>query len=172
MKKQQNIIDKIALKMSCVGKFFRDMNQEVSDDAIISEIEAVEDLELTDQYGRTLLHNAVLTERFAVVEYLVTQGAKVNTHDAKGNTPLHFAAQRGNVKLIDYLIKQGAEVNAVDSNGNTPIPTGRIWPIEVYEILVDNGVDPTIKNNFGVSAMDAFAAYPDIIAVFSKSINK
>lgn len=50
----------------------------------------------TDDFNRTPLHQAILSDGVTVCEYLLLNGAKSNVTDAKGTTPLHMATQRGN----------------------------------------------------------------------------
>ena len=61
-----------------------------------------------DKWGYTLLHDAVVAERLKIVEYLLQQGADVNTKNLEGSTPLHDVAYKGRVELVRFLLIKGA----------------------------------------------------------------
>jgi len=54
------------------------------------------------------------------LEYLITQGANINTKDNIGRTPLHYAAARSDISVVKFLVSKGAKVNATDRNGEYP----------------------------------------------------
>lgn len=55
------------------------------------------------------------------LEFLMQQGADVNTADQDGELPLHLAVSSGNVKLAKRLIIVGADVNISNAAGSTPL---------------------------------------------------
>src|SRR5215218_460113 len=58
----------------------------------------------------TLLHEAVIAENLAIIEYLVGEGIDVNEcgHSITGGAPLEMAAARGNLTVVKYLLEHGA----------------------------------------------------------------
>lgn len=85
MRRKKNIIDDIALRM----RF-----EEVSDDAIIAMIqEYVQDLEMGDRDGRTLLLHAAFLNRRSVTEWLVEQ-AQTSMRKMKWVSRLFTARRR------------------------------------------------------------------------------
>lgn len=58
------------------------------------------DLSITDQFGRTPLHNAILGRHSLVVELLLSGGADVRVKDERGDTPLHTAVRIGDEKIL------------------------------------------------------------------------
>ena len=50
--------------------------------------------------GNTLLHEAIQAQNIHFVNYLIDNGADVNTTDSSGWTPLHFACQYGDMKIV------------------------------------------------------------------------
>jgi ankyrin repeat protein len=77
--------------------------------------------------GRTPLHCAVLqNQSVAVVEYIISQGASVNSRTKKGNwTPLHLAtAKKVSVEIFACLLSHGADVNAKGDYELTPLAMG------------------------------------------------
>jgi ankyrin repeat protein len=77
-----------------------------------------------DELGKTPLHYAVLGEHFAVIDYLLRNGADLNAHDERmiGDTPLGEAASTCSLKMARLLVESGADptvrgwmqLNAVD----------------------------------------------------------
>lgn len=76
-------------------------------------------LAITDDDGRTLLHNAVSGGNMELVQFLLSSGAvnDVNQADEAGWTPLHTASSSGNTPAVAKLLEHGANVNVVTSNG-------------------------------------------------------
>lgn len=163
MRRKKNIIDDIALRM----RF-----EEVSDDAIIAMIqEYVQDLEMGDRDGRTLLLHAAFLNRRSVTEWLVEHGANINAQDEMGFSALHGATQERNIEMVSYLLQHGANVNIQDKWGNNPIlRIDLATPHELLRILLENGADTNMKNNYGVSCRDAYIAYPDLLKLFDEYI--
>ena len=153
MKKSK--IHPIVLKMGCTEKLMPDPAYLVPDDNIIIMLSTVDNINLQDAEGKTLLIYAALYERYEVIKYLLAQNADVQAQDKNQYTALHFAVQTNNVNTIKLLIEAGANVNAKEKFGNSPLmKCNNNTPKEVIEILLNNGADPTLKNNFGVSAAD------------------
>ena len=153
MRRKKNIIDDIALRM----RF-----EETTDDEIITLIsENVQDLEMGDCTGATLLWHAAFLNRRKVVEWLIGRGANINTQDENGFSALHIATQEKHIDMVSYLLQNGANVNIQDKFGNTPIMrTDRSTPPELLRILLENGTDVDIKNIAGVSFRDITIANP------------
>lgn len=58
----------------------------------------------------------------AVVQALLTAGAKVNTKSRLSRTALHIAAEMGHVDIVTLLLQQdGIQFASKDSRGNTPL---------------------------------------------------
>ena len=110
-----------------------------------------------DRSGRTPLHYAACDNLESEVIRLVNEGADVNARDDAGWTPLHFAAQSKAARIAEILLNHGAQVNAMDANGNTPLSNavfGYIGNGETIIVLRRFGADPTLKNSYGVSALE------------------
>jgi hypothetical protein len=77
---------------------------------------------LKDELGRSALMLAVQKGNFALANYLVNQGCKVNGGDnLKNYTALHYAALYNHCRLLKYLLSRRADVSAQDNEGNFPI---------------------------------------------------
>lgn len=128
--------------------------------AIRSIVAAGEDMNATDEDGRTPLMHAILAEDAdtKTVGLLVELGADVNVHDGGQNwTSLHFAARDQQADIVLALIESGANVEPIDCFGNTPlwrcVMECQVDPA-VVKILLEHGADPTRKNHHGASPLD------------------
>ena len=59
--------------------------------------------------------------RCEVVDYLLTEGAKVDAQDDGGLIPLHNACSFGHAEVVNVLLKHGADPNARDNWNYTPL---------------------------------------------------
>jgi ankyrin repeat protein len=91
-----------------------------------------------------------------MLRYFVEHGMDVNLKTAAGNTALNVALNNGSVNIVRYLLEQGADVNARGRNGDTPIYRALkvVNPEFVALLLAHDGIDFSIKNDKGESAMD------------------
>lgn len=109
----------------------------------------------------TLLDLAIKHGKDNMIKLLVNSGADVNSETDIGVIPLNYAVQNNlSANIIRFLIKNGADVNRPynilhDENEKTPLilacknknPT-------LIRVLIQNGADPTIRNQKGFSVMD------------------
>lgn len=79
------------------------------------------DLNQGDDHLFSPLHWASRSGHNAVIELLLSRGARVNSANMGDDTPLHNAAQMGHLEVIRKLIREKAEVNALNEHGNTAL---------------------------------------------------
>lgn len=110
---------------------------------------------LTAKYfGWNALHYAIWCGSKKCLLVLLENGgaAIINDKDDLGWTPLHISCLNFGCKYASILLKYGADINATcDCDGNTLLHgiarlthTGKCG-----KLLLENGADPTIKNNKG-----------------------
>ena len=80
-----------------------------------------DDVNATDDLGRTALHLAASRGSLAVLELLLERGGDLSAKDNLDVTPLHEAAGRHQVGVIRTLVIEGADVDVVDHIGRTPL---------------------------------------------------
>lgn len=70
-------------------------------------------------HKRTLLHIAAASGKTHVVNYLLQNGADVNSSDSFKRTPLFFAARNDEYEILKILLGAGADRTMIDVKGNT-----------------------------------------------------
>lgn len=85
-----------------------------------------------------------------MLQYFVDKGLDIHSQDDNGNGMFNYAARRGNVSLMKRLIEMGLPYQQLNKKGENAI----IWasfgsraysnPLEVYEYLVDLGLEADI----------------------------
>ena len=116
-------------------------------------------IDIRDKEQRTALINASFYGNETLLEWLLENGADVNTQDTIGFTALHFACQEGHLQCVKILLTGKSNINIPDKYGNTPAwVTVMNWKggknFSVLKELYKNGADLNIKNNAGNSAID------------------
>lgn len=74
-----------------------------------------------DSSGSTPLHHASRTESLNMVEYLIKNGADVNSRDFRGHTPLHYACGYRDDHVIIPLTDAGATFDVQGTDGAFPL---------------------------------------------------
>ncbi|XP_065062635.1 oxysterol-binding protein-related protein 1-like [Rhopilema esculentum] len=142
------------------------------------------DVNILNGMGDTPLHRAAFTGRTSVVLLLLKFGANVSIINGEGRTPLQMAdnqevlnlikaaersqklrcnekllnaAREGNMKRTKELLgcPSPPNINCRDLMGNTPLHCAAYrGHKEVAVLLLQNGIDSTIKNNRGLTASE------------------
>lgn len=102
--------------------------------------------------GEDALMFASLHGDLETVKLLLGRGAIVNR---PGWTALHYAASGGHVAVARLLLEQHAYIDAASPGNVTPlIMAARHSQISMARMLVEEGADPTLKNDQGYTAAD------------------
>ena len=80
-----------------------------------------------DHIGWTPLHYACAKGQIEVAQFLVANGADVNSRSLNGTTPLMMAAQSGNEPLIKFLLDNGADIQLRNELGFSVIDIAEIY---------------------------------------------
>ena len=57
----------------------------------------------------------------AVVKYLISKGADIESRDKQRLTPLHYASKDDQLEVVKYLISIGANIESKALNNKTPL---------------------------------------------------
>ena len=89
------------------------------------------------------------------VKALIAREADVNK---TGWAPLHYAASAGSPQhavIISLLLENHAYIDATSPNGTTPLMMAAHYgSIEAVQLLLEEGADPILKNQLGLTAAD------------------
>ena len=58
------------------------------------------DIHCRDDFGRTALHNAILSKEVGMAELLCSEGAELGVHDDRGDSALHTAVRTGDEAVL------------------------------------------------------------------------
>ncbi|RYF39532.1 MAG: ankyrin repeat domain-containing protein [Comamonadaceae bacterium] len=98
---------------------------------------------------------AALKGNIEVVKALIARNADVNK---PGWAPLHYAASAGSAQhtqIIALLLENYAYIDATSPNGTTPLMmAAQYGSTASVQLLLDEGADPTLKNQLGLTAAD------------------
>uniref|UniRef100_A0A665UFA6 Serine/threonine-protein phosphatase 6 regulatory ankyrin repeat subunit C-like n=1 Tax=Echeneis naucrates TaxID=173247 RepID=A0A665UFA6_ECHNA len=140
-------------KLLSNGQFYNIMQSQISPAGF--------DINILDDNGRTCLHAAASGGNVDCLNLLLNNGADVDIKDILGRSPLHYAAANGNSHCTISLVRAGANVNGLDLMGCSPLHYAAASHTfcGCLDYLLDNGANPTLKNNKGYSAVHYAAAY-------------
>ncbi len=98
---------------------------------------------------------AALKGNVDAVKALIARNADVNK---TGWAPLHYAASAGSAQhtqIIALLLENYAYIDATSPNGTTPLMMAAHYGSTAsVQLLLDEGADPTLKNQLGLTAAD------------------
>ncbi|KAG7488575.1 hypothetical protein MATL_G00035650 [Megalops atlanticus] len=85
---------------------------------MLAAYDRVEDIiNITDSAKQTPLHRATVFDHAELVEYLILQGADINSIDCKGHSPLLLATSCGAWRTVELLLSKGADLKTKDKMG-------------------------------------------------------
>jgi ankyrin repeat protein len=118
---------------------------------------------------------AAIKGQLELASRLIARKAEVNK---PGWTPLHYAVSRESqtsTAMVRLLLEHHAYIDAESPNGTTPLMMAAHYGSpEAVKLLLEEGADPLIKNQRGMTAIDFAqganrAASAEIIAAFVRA---
>lgn len=113
------------------------------------------DVEARNAADESPLMLAALKGNIDAVQALIARNADVNK---TGWAPLHYAASAGSsqhTQIIALLLEHHAYIDATSPNGTTPLMMAAHYGSTAsVQLLLDEGADPTLKNQLGLTAID------------------
>lgn len=124
-------------------------------------VDKLNDLEIKDSEGTTILMKRATKDDFVMVKYIVEKGANVRAVDKYGNDALRLSDEFADI--LQYLINKGANLNLVNNRGtrtfvdmmikiilNRIKPRGLLTRKHVLEEMLDNGANLATMD-FGIT---------------------
>ena len=112
-------------------------------------------VEARNAVGESPLMLAALKGRLPLARRLIERKAEVNK---PGWAPLHYAATNPepvSLELVRLLLEHHAYIDAESPNKTTPLMmAARYGTPEVVKLLLEEGADPTLRNEQGLTALD------------------
>ncbi len=112
-------------------------------------------VEARNQAGESPLMMAALKGHLPQARRLIERRAEVNK---PGWTPLHYAASnpgKSSVDMVRLLLEHFAYIDAESPNKTTPLMmASRYGTDSVVKLLLEEGADPLLRNEQGLSAID------------------
>lgn len=111
--------------------------------------------EVRNGKGESALMLAAIRGQTELVRALIEAGADVNK---TGWTPLHYACSGtspAQIDIVHLLLDNAAYIDAESPNGSTPLMMAAMYGLSgVVQLLLDEGADPSLRNQQGLSAID------------------
>ncbi|MDG0803654.1 ankyrin repeat domain-containing protein [Pectobacterium polaris] len=120
-------------------------------------IVTIDNVNVINDYGQNLLHEAITCGHVAVVNSLIALGIDVNHQDDKGQTPLHYAVQHKMEDVAEIIIINKGDVLVADRFGNQALWTAVFNARGDYSmvfLLLKYHSLPEHKNKSGRSPLD------------------
>jgi len=99
-------------------------------------VKDLENIDIQNNYGWTLLHITIRRDRRDMVTYLLDNGADINKIDAVGWTPLMEAIMDEMTELVKLLVERGADKSIANARGATaPMLAQKFGRADMFEYL-------------------------------------
>lgn len=96
----------------------------------------LEDINIQNNYGWTLLHITIRRGETAMVKLLLEKGADIDRVDGVGWTPLMEAIMDDKTELVKLLVENGADKTIANARGATaPMLAQKFGRTTMYEYL-------------------------------------
>ena len=96
----------------------------------------------------------IYQNRFTEIEKLFGYGLDVRKKDSEGRIILFQAVHDDNPVLVNFFCRKGFDTNVQDNLGWTPLHhCAQNYQTEVAKILIENGTELDIKDNYGNTAL-------------------
>lgn len=116
-------------------------------------------LNAQNAHDETPLMMAAFENQLGLAQLLIDKGADVNK---PGWTPLHYAATKAHVEMMKLLLAEHAYIDAESPNKTTPLMMAAHYGnAHATKLLLDEGADPTLRNDKDLTALDFAMNGPD-----------
>ncbi len=126
----------------------------------------IEDPNLRNDVGDTILTYAILLQKREVVASILARGADPDLPNKLGYTPLQITLESLDIASFNLVVNGGADINAVDGFGRTPLMhAARLGFLAAIDILIKKGADVNALDYDGFNALAIANKYQQDLAV-------
>ncbi|KAL0829228.1 hypothetical protein ABMA28_004055 [Loxostege sticticalis] len=113
-------------------------------------------IDVQDFDGDTPLHDAALATQHETVEVLLHAGADPSIkNESNFLTPFHLACSKGCYRTVKNMYSFICDINQLSAGDESPLMLAiRGGCEDVVRFLLENGADPSLKNENGQTALD------------------
>eukprot|EP01038_Epipyxis_sp_PR26KG_P016956 gene16956-23283_t len=146
----------------------------------------IDEINRQDESGNTSLHYASFNRDVLTATVLIREGIDVNVANKIGFTALHHATgEHVDKRIVNLILDAKGDINARAKSGLTPLIGAVFWTmneralsmstseqfqerLEVIDLLLTRGADPTIVAWDGTSIIDAAPRHPQLKEILKK----
>lgn len=111
----------------------------------IENIAKLENLNIVDVNGKTLLEYAILGNSFEVIRYLLSKNININKQNYTGETVLFTCARKSKLEIAKILIKNNINIDLKNKQGETCLHLACFkGDLEFVKLLIENKADKNI----------------------------
>jgi len=121
---------------------------------VVNLIKREADPNLKNREGKTALHICTALGDIEMVELLIKNGAKINIRDDSGAEASYYAVKYSHQNILDTLFKADAKKNLRFEGDSYLHIALKNKDTKMFAYLLEQGVDPLVKNNHGNSCLD------------------
>ncbi|NOR54737.1 MAG: hypothetical protein GQ531_00865 [Sulfurovum sp.] len=118
-------------------------------------MKSVENIELKNNQGKTLLYVAVEEYNYYAIKKLLQRGANMNAmREYWSFTPFTYAAARNDIKAVKMFVSRGANVNYQYEKSLTILSIAvKQCNVEMIKLLLDSGANPKLADKHNDNAI-------------------
>jgi ankyrin repeat protein len=111
-------------------------------------------LYISDEFGRTVLHNIVSLGHHEAIKTLLSHGVHITGTDSLGQTLLHCAIPIGNEGTVHNLLNAGCDLKARDKFDRTVLHLAAFYGhCKLIELFISKGLDPDATDTDGRNSL-------------------
>ena len=129
----------------------------VKDGDVLRFIEIFKEVQnpnVQNQFGDTILTNAILSKKYSIMAEILVKGADPDLPNRLGYSPLEIAIEVLDFTALKILIDNRANINSTDRFGRSYLMhASRVGFLPAVDLLVKNGIEINAVDNDGFSAL-------------------
>jgi uncharacterized protein len=107
-------------------------------------------ISIPNNLGHYPIHTAILNDKKACVELLLSNDAVSSQKDSKKRTPLHYAGRYANKEMVILCAKKAKDIDARDYQGHTPLMLAVLaGNLQAVQALIGSGARSELTDGQG-----------------------